>query len=169
VGLAGGDQVPDLGAVEGDGEIGLDGGPGDLAARRVDPGRDVAGDDRGSAAIERLDRGRRRAVGSAGRAGAEHRVDHGAGPLQLAVEIGGIGLAGLGETVEVGGGVAGELVGRAEQQRPGLETGVAQVPGGDEAVAAVVPLAADQDDRPLRREADHRLGQGPAGCLHQLE
>ena len=50
--LAGRDPLPQLGRVEADGQVGLDGGARDLATRRIDPGGDIAGDHRRPAAVD---------------------------------------------------------------------------------------------------------------------
>ena len=56
-----------------------------------------------------------------------------------------------------------QLVARREQRARDLAAGVAQQPRGDEAVAAVVALAADDRDRPRRRDARaHDAARGPA-------
>ncbi len=59
--------------------------------------------------------------------------------------------------------------GRAEQHHRGLAALLAEHPGGDEAIAAVVALATDNDDPALGNTLEHELGQPPSRALHQLE
>src|SRR6185312_118893 len=44
-----------------------------------------------------------------------------------------------------------------------------QQPGGHEPVAAVVALAADDRDRPRRRDLPHESGEAFPGALHELQ
>ena len=60
-------------------------------------------------------------------------------------------------------------LGGPEQQRLDLEAGLGEQARGDQAVAAVVALAADDPHRPLRRELGDRRGDRRAGRLHQLQ
>ncbi len=139
--LAGGDPLAELGGVEADGEVGLDHRAGDLAAGGVDPGGDVAGDDRRAAAVDRRDRRRGGLPRRAGEAGAEDRVDDRAGAGQPGVEVGR----------------------RAARTKSSAVSTSKPIPAsrrrGDLTVAAVVALAADDPHRALRGEPGDRLGQ----------
>ena len=90
-------------------------------------------------------------------------------PSSRPAERGGLDRLGGGETLEVGGGVPAQLVPGPEQQRLDLEAGLGEQPGGDQPVAAVVPLAADHPHRALRRELGDGRGDGAPGRLHQLQ
>jgi hypothetical protein len=147
--LAGGDPLAQLGRVEAHGQVRLDRRPLDLAAGGVDPGGDVAGDHRRPAAIDRLDRAGGRLPRRSREAGAEDRVHDGAGTGQPAVEI------------------AGNVPG-PEVDRLHLEPHATEMTGRDLAVAAVVPLAANDPQRPLRSQSGDRLGQRRPRRLHQL-
>ena len=124
--------------------------PLDLAAGGVDPGGDVAGDDRRPAAVDRLDRRGGRLARRAGEPGAEDRVDDRPRAGQPGIEVAGQRRRTRGSTASTSNPIA------------------PQAPGGDHAVAAVVPLAADDPHRPLRRQPGDRLGQRRARRLHQL-
>ena len=73
--LPGGDPMSELGGMEADREIGLDRHALDLAAGGINPGGDVAGEDRRLAPVDRLDRRQGRFTRRAGEAGAEDRID----------------------------------------------------------------------------------------------
>ena len=74
-----------------------------------------------------------------------------------------------GEALQVGGGVAAQLLRRPEQQRLDLEAGLGQVARGDQPVAGVVALAADDPHRPVERQLADRLRHRPPSRLHQLQ
>src|SRR5262249_17818164 len=65
--------------------------------------------------------------------------------------------------VEVGGDLVAE-----DLERVHLEAHPLQVPGGDQAVAAVVPLAAENADGALREELGDDLGKPRARRLPQI-
>ena len=73
------------------------------------------------------------------------------------------------ETVVIGARVALQLIARAEQEHRHLAALLAEHPGGDEPVTAIVALAADDDDPAVRDALDDELGQPPPRALHQLE
>ena len=73
------------------------------------------------------------------------------------------------EPLEVGEGVAGQLVGTAGEQHIDLATPVAQQPRRHQAIAAIVALTGDYDDRTDRGELGGEAGETRPGALHQLE
>ena len=81
------DRQSDLFTVERDGRRRLDAEPGDLAGRRVDPGRDVDGDHRHAGAPDGLDRARCLCARLAVEAGAEDSVDDDVSGRQLGAEL----------------------------------------------------------------------------------
>ena len=151
--LAGRDPLAELGGVEADGEVGLDRRARDLAAGGVDAGGDVAGDDRRAAAVDRLDRRRGRLARRAGEAGAEDRVDDRARAGQPGVEVAGVDRAPPPSRSRLAAASPLSSYGRPEQQRLDLEAHLRAEPRRDQAVAAVVALAADDPHRPLRARA----------------
>ena len=162
--------VAELGGVEGDREVGAHRDSLDLPGGGVDAGGDVGGHHRRVTAVDRLDR----EIGGRPRrpleAGAEDRVDDDPGALEGGREPAGLDLAGGGvDAVEVGGGIGRELVSRPQQERLDLMAGARQVAGGDEAVATVVALAADDARGTRSRDRLRRFGDRSAGRLHQLE
>ena len=74
-----------------------------------------------------------------------------------------------GQTLESCPRVAAQLARVPEQEHVDLATPLAQQPGRDEPVAAVVALAAHDDDPSGRRHLTSQVGQPGAGALHQLE
>ena len=74
-----------------------------------------------------------------------------------------------GQALEVGAGVAAQLLAGSEQQHLDLAAPVAQQPGHDQPVAAVVALADDDDDPALGDPRTDQLGQPGPGALHQLQ
>jgi len=153
--------------VEADGDLRRHRDAGGLAAGGVDSRSDVAGDHRCAAGLDRGDRRAGRLTRLAGEAGAEDRIDHGARAGQtgrrLAVELLGA------EALEVGDGVAAQLRRRPEQQGLDVEAGLGQVARGDQPVAGVVALAADDPHRALGGQLADRLRHRPPGRLHQLQ
>ena len=163
------DPVAELGGVEGDGDVGVDGDAPGLAAGVVDTGGDVRGDHRRAAAVDRLDHRVCRVTGGAGEAGAEDRVDDDAGAGQPGERVRTDLPRPALEPLQVGRRVAGDLGRRPEEQRLDLEAEAGQAAGGDEPVATVVALAADDPRRPTGRGLGRCLGDGGARHLHQLE
>ena len=164
--------MADLGGVEGHGEIGVDRGSLGLAGRRRRRRRRCRR--RRSAHQLSLIGGDRRVGGlarSAVEAGAEDRVDDRPRARQRAL---GLALAKLApaavEPLEVGGRVVAELVGRPQQQDLHAVAGPLQQARGDQAVAAVVALAADDPDRARRgRSASVSATAAPAASISSSE
>ena len=165
--LAGVDVEADLGAVEGGGDGGAYGLAFDLARARVDARGHVAGDHRRVLGVDRCDRGGERLARRAGEAGAQEGVDDGAGGLEFLRREG--LRRGTREALEVGQGVALELVERPDAQHVHLVAVLAQQPRDHETIAAVVALAHDHAHRPGPRRGGGHTRQPLAGPLHQVE
>ena len=67
------------------------------------------------------------------------------------------------------GGVASQALALTQQSQPHLRARGGQMPGRDEAVAAVVARTAEHDHRPARRDPLDRGGHGGTGLLHQVD
>ena len=133
--------------------------PCDLAAGSIDPRGDVAGDHRRPAAIDRLDR-RARRLARAHRRSRCRRSRRRPRPSPPGAHPG--CPRGARSLRRIGAGSprrrrSSPLSARAAAPRP--EAGPGQMPSRDQAVAAVVALAADDPHRPLAAQLDHRLGQ----------
>ena len=136
--------------------------PADLAGGGVDARRDVGGHDRRAAGVDRLDRGVGRRARRALEPGAEDRVDDDAGAGERVRGLAGLDLAVRAvEALEVRRRVGRKLARGPEQQRLDVEPGVAQMPRGDQPVAAVVALAADDAGRPVAAAPRSRPRQAP--------
>src|SRR5204863_2858852 len=116
-------------------------------------------------AVERLDRLGDDAARRPGRARAQQRVD---GDRRALERVGGERLGLLAEAAQRLGGVAVDALGVARQQDADGPAGVAQRPADDEAVAAVVALAAYDGHRPVRAQGDDLPRDRLAGALHEL-
>ena len=141
---------------------------GDLAGRRVDAARDVAGHDRArrSAAIAAIASPTRprgsplkpvpeERVDDDGRAVERRRVE---APRRVARQA-----------LQLHRRVAAERRGVARRQDPHLAPGLAQEPRAGVAVAAVVAAAADDDDVALRRDLLDERREPRRGGLHEVE
>ena len=73
------------------------------------------------------------------------------------------------EPLQVGRRVAAQLLRRPDQQRLDLMARLGEVARGDEPVAGVVALSAEDPDRALGREVGDRGRHLAPGRLHQLE
>jgi hypothetical protein len=156
--------------VKADGQLRIDRRTLDLAGRGIDAGGDVGGDHGCLRIVDRTDRARRGVAGRAGKPGAEDRVDNDPRPGQ---RVGDRVVRELAhdavEALQVGSRVAGELGGRPEQQHLDIEPGGRQVASGDQPVAAVVALAADDPGGAVPGDLDRALGDRAPGGLHQLQ
>ena len=146
--LPGRNPVPQLGPVEAHRDVGLHRRSLHLARRGIDAGGDVGRHDRRPAAVDRLDRGVRGRARCPREPGAEDRVHDHPGSRErrrniLRAHLDSCAL----ESPQVGRRVSRELVRGPQQERLDLVSGVGQPPGGDQPVAAVVALAADDPDR----------------------
>ena len=159
--LARGDPVAELRRVEGDGDVGLDGGA--LRPRRSRRRRPEAMSAATTGAPQALIAS---IAASAGSRGAPSKpVPKIASTTAPEPSSAGGDLvrprppsAPPSEALEVRGGVAGELGGGPQQQRLDLVPGRGEQPRGDEPVAAVVALAADDAHRARPGDLPHRLG-----------
>ena len=162
----------------------------DLAGGGVDPRGDVAGDGRRTAVVDRRDRRRGRLPRRPRETGAEDRVDHRPGPSsrpatspprprsQKPSDSGGSANA-VGASIAVGGGfaearevrrgVVAQLIRGPEEQDLDLEADLGEEARRDQAVAAVVALAADDPHGALGPQRRHRLRHRAARRLHQRE
>ncbi len=147
--LPGRDPVAELGGVEADREVGFDRDPRDLASGSVDAGGDIAGNHGHPTAVDRLDRRRGRFARLAGKSGPEDRIDNRARVGQPSIEI------------------RRHLIAE-DLHHLHLEPHPPEVSSSNLTVAPVVPLAADDPHRPLRRKPRNRLRQGRPRRLHQL-
>src|SRR5215475_7860075 len=149
------------------------------AGVRGEPGRNVERNDGPAGGVDRLDRGRDAALGDAARARPEERVDD---DVSAREQIGGGTIdverpradAGAPELLELARGVASDVGRWWDQQHRGSSPVTLEPAGHDEAVAAVAPLAADDDDlrAALRRaqgrqRVDDRPGSAATGILHE--
>ena len=159
--------MAELRRVEADGEVRLDRCAGDFATGGVNAGGDVAGDDRRAAGVDRRNRAQRRLARLAGEAGAEDRVDDRARVGQPRGQVAADVLRR--EALQIGGRIAAQFLARPEEQRLDLESRLGQIASGDQAVAGVVPLAADDPHRAVQRQFPDRLSNRPSGRLHQLQ
>ena len=164
---AGLDAQAELGGVERDRDVGAHGGVADLAGGRVDAARHVERQHRPAARFDRLDGGGDRVARRAREARAEQRVDHELGAVQRVLDGATELEAGLPRALLGPGGVAG-VGSRRDDGDARLDAALAQQPGDDQPVAAVVAAAAEHGDPPGVREAlaQHELG-GRRGARHQ--
>ena len=72
------------------------------------------------------------------------------------------------KTLEVSPGIAPELSRVGQQQHVDLKPFLAQVAGTDQAIAAVVALAAHDDHPPPEATPEDEIRQPLASSLHQL-
>ena len=161
------DLLPELCGMEADGQVGLDSLPFDLAAGGIHSRGDVAGDHRGTAAVDRLDRRSSRLPRRSVESSPEDRIDHCARPGKSRRHISLHKLPA--KPLEIHRRIPPQLLPRPQQQRLDLEPHLPQQPRRHEPVAAVVALPADNPHRPLGRKPSHGLSDGPASSLHQLQ
>jgi hypothetical protein len=137
---------PDLRCVEGDRQIRPHARAFDLARRRVDPRRNVNCDDRPAGGVDRLDRGVERSTRSAAEARAEQRIDDRPRSSERFPESRGVHAprhtAGGEQPRVVLARVVAQLLRFPQQERLRFDSAFGQAAGRDEAIAAVVPLAA---------------------------
>ena len=157
------EQVRGLLAEEGDGRGGMYHGPERRAGVGGEAARQVDGEDRGWPGVDgihdRAGRTRDRPV----EAGAEERVDD----QRSLGQRRGRRMRGAGPAVEGDGGVALQTARVAEQRHRHGAPGRHQPARRDEAVAAVVAGAGDDEDRAVRHERRRGVGDRAAGGLHQ--
>jgi hypothetical protein len=146
---------------------GAHGGALDRAGRGVDAARHVGRHHLGAHPVDRLDRARHRLARRAREACAQQRVHHPRGPLQSAGREGRRRRSG--KTGQVLGWVAAQLTGIAREQHFHLAPPGAQHPGGHEAVAAVVALAAHHGDPAVGHALRDDIGQPGPRPLHEVE
>ena len=168
-------HAPELCRAERHRQVGADRGAGGGAGLAVHAARHVDGNHGRGGGVHADDRGGVLALRLPAEPGAEDRVDHDVCPRELArkrrrrerpdVD------ASLGvDALEVGRGVAAQVVGRREQYGDGRDARALEVARGDEPVAGVVAPPA-HDHRPAAvPPAGHieaRARHGRAGALHQ--
>ena len=134
-----GDREPDLRGPERDGRGRLDCDSRHLARGRVDAGGDVDRDDGAAGRVDQLDHPSRVLTGGIVQSDAEERVDEHVGLTEVADTL----------------------------HERDIASGLAQDPGADLAVAAVVAAAADDGHAP-GEPTQHELGDCRPGALHQL-
>ena len=147
----------ELGPAEGVGPAGVHRAAVDGRTVGVDSRRQVDRDDVEAEAFQLFDDLASQAARAAHDSGAEHRVDDERRPVEQAPRPApGRGVRSLDDRdfrfprgLEVGRGIALEPIGRAEEDDVNVDTATDQVACDDEAVAAVVALAA-QNDSPRR-------------------
>ncbi len=175
--LARPDPQAGLGGVEGDGHRGVHGLAFYDPRRGVDAARHIHAHHGRAGPLDRRDRLGYSSMGRAAEAGAEQRVDdhgralersHGLLPLRprAAVEA---RRPRAGQSLEVARGIAGELLRGGDAHEHHFPPAVTQQPRDDEAVAAVVALAAHDRDRAVGHEPLERAHDGAARALHQIE
>ena len=145
----------------------------DLAGRGVDARGDVAGDDRRAGLVGGVDRRLRRAR-EARRRSRSRRSRRRSPPEPASAarprRPPRSSMHPPSSRSRFARGVVAELVGRPEQEDLHLVAGLTQQARGDEAVAAVVALAAEDPDRaPGRGDPLGLAGDGRARGLHQLQ
>ncbi len=148
--LPGSDPQPRLGSVERRRGVRPHRHTGDDTGRSVDATGNVTGHDDRSigdpGTVDRRDRG---------------RSGEPSGPKRLR--------RGAGEALEVGASVAAVLLRRAQDEDVDVASLLAQDTRGDQPVAAVVALPADDGDPPVGDKLGHELREADAGALHQVE
>ena len=157
-------QMARLAAEEGHGVAGFHRHAHDGAGGAVDAARQVDGDDRRAARIDRLDHGARQALDRPVEPGPEQRIDHD----RLAADRRRRGL--LERPLPARGGlrrIALEPAALAHEEEPHLVAALGQNARRHEAVAAIIAGARHHDGRPARQQAGRRVGHGAAGILHQ--
>ncbi len=165
----------DLGQAHGDRLFGSDGQAERLAAVGVEPRRDVHREDAGSAVVDGLDQPSRQAAhlprDARPQQGVYGHARRGAGLADRP----GIGdrrraQPDLLEAVEVRASVARDVLRLGGQEHLNAPAHLGEVPRGDEAIAPVVPGAAEDGDVPVGAALGHAgggLGNGTAGVLHE--
>ena len=124
--------------------------------------------DRRGAGIDRRDRLRRRVARRRRESGAEDRVDDHPRSFERRGHLRAAELAdGAVEALEVRGGVRRQLGGRPQQQDLDAVAELGEATSGDEPVAAVVSLAADDANRAVAGDLLAGLCDRQAGGLHQ--
>ena len=178
VGAGGGGGKANLGPREGDGGVGADGGAGCRAGIRVQAARDVHREDGagGGGAVNPVDGGLDGVGGGALRADAQERVDDdgvaggdgGVGPGALQPGVGGgeyDGLQAHGPHVLPGlGGIAAEVGRHAGHQHRHVQAVDLKAACGNEAIAAVVAGAAEDDGLADAGTCGDGLGLAGNGC-----
>jgi hypothetical protein len=169
--LPGSDPQPRLGSVERRRGVRPHRHTGDDTGRSVDATGNVTGHDDRSigdpGTVDRRDRAGGRLARLAREPRPEYRVDdrgrsgEPSGPKRLR--------RGAGEALEVGASVAAVLLRRAQDEDVDVASLLAQDTRGDQPVAAVVALPADDGDPPVGDKLGHELREADAGALHQVE
>lgn len=159
------------------------GDPEGLAGVAIEAGGNIDGEEGAFGEVEGVDDSAGQASDLAGEAGAKKGVDDEIVGLRVDDPIAQFGVI-VGKAMEGNfhGGGDGELSGqrgmRVASACAGVEggqdadrkAGIVQVAGGNEAIAAVVAGAADDEDRGTGLEvAQGGLGNGPAGVFHENE
>jgi hypothetical protein len=72
-----------------------------------------------------------------------------------------------GEDAMIDSSIAGQLGGIAEQQGANMDAGIVEMSRHDEAIAAVVALAAAEDNQAVDAERAQQFRHAAAGVLHQ--
>ena len=141
--------------------------PSTCAGRGVDAARDVRGDHARLGGVDRGDHLVGRLARRTLEARAEQRVDDHVGALErvLLERL----RRGPGEPLEHLLRVALQPLARPHEPDVDLAAGLAQQPRGDEPVAAVVALAADDHDAAGGRVPRDRVGEPLPRALHQLQ
>jgi hypothetical protein len=172
------EDEPGLRTAQRVGAVGEDRGTLRAAGVGVDPRGQIDRHDRGSGGVHVLDRAGVQAPRGPGRSGAQQRVDDDpvgsdrradAGPILLRRDLLD-GDAGFDRAPEMDPGIAPEVLAAREQRdaRQGTETH--EVTARNQAIAAVVPLPAQDEDRTPPEVGDllgHRFGDAAPGLLHQ--
>ena len=167
-------QAP-LVAGEGGGQAGPDRRSEERARIRAETGRQVERDDRPLGGIDQLDGAGHEPAGGAGEAGAEERIDHHVSAPEVAGKSVEVGLdADLldapPEPAERRAGVAADVVAPCDQDGLHARALRPESSRDDEAVAAIVPLAAENRDALAadgREGTRDRVRGAGAGLLHQ--
>ena len=155
-----------LAPMERDRQRRLDCRPGDLARRRVDPGRDVDRNDREREPVELLEPPGRLAPGRPREACPEDGVDRDVRGARLVCEAD----AQLLRAAQILGGVAHDLLLGTDHPYVDLSAREVELPRSHEPVPAVRTGATPDGDAPRVRIAGrHRLRDGGPGPFHQLE
>ena len=167
--LAGADPQAGLGGVEGDGHRGAHRLSADHPAGRVDSARDVDAEDRRGCGVDHGDRFGHGPARRALEAGPEQGVDDDAGSVQCLAHAAQWQRLGAGQALEVRARVTADVPRLGGEHHPRLTAFLAQQARHDEAIAAVVALAAHDRDRTVGGDSLHRARHARAGALHELQ
>ena len=172
-----GGEKAGLGGDERAGLGGADGVRGRSAGFAIQPAGQVHRQLRRGGGIEPGNHRIQRRARLAAAAGPQQRIDDPSGPVEPPREPRFVeGTAehldrhvGLGQDMEIGRGVAGQLFGLCPKQHANRVAAEVEMPGNHESVARVVPSPAADHDRPGDAKPTEHVGHAPAGVLHQHE